>query len=95
MKVLNPTEAEITVQIQGIQYTVPAAKEGKEGVLPNVPEKHAEYWKFKLHEFLILEEDKVVEKADVKKEAEPKEAKASKKEEEEPAKKEADAKPKK
>lgn len=74
MKVINPTDKQLTVTIAGTEYTV----EPKD-VLKNVPEEAAVYWKDKLHNFLLLEEDTVVkeepvkvEKEEVKKEEAPK-----------------------
>lgn len=52
MKVKNPTNEEITVQIKGLTYIVKA-----EGELSNVPAEHAEYWKNNLHNFIIIEKE--------------------------------------
>lgn len=58
MVVKNPTNNDITVQISGVKYTVPA-----NGQIKFVPEAAALYWRDKLHGFLILEDD-VVEKTE-------------------------------
>lgn len=59
MKVINPTDKTLKVQIEGSVYEV----EGN-GVLENVPKAHAENWEERTHNFIVLEEDtvKVVEK---------------------------------
>lgn len=58
MTVKNPTNNDITVQIMGVKYTVPA-----NGEVKYVPEEHALYWRDKLHQFLVLGQD-VVEKTE-------------------------------
>lgn len=91
VNVINPTDSDITVTIEGHTYTVEAkgTVEAEEG--------HANYWKSKLHNFLLIEEIKEAKKEE-KGQTEA-EAKAAKKEVEEveaalkaQAKKEKDAK---
>jgi hypothetical protein len=62
MIIKNPTTNEIRVQILGTKYVLPAS-----GEIKYVPEEHALYWKDKIHNFLILSEDK----AEVKEKVEP------------------------
>ena len=50
MKVINPTENEITVRICGVDYTLPA-----KGELTGVPSEHAVHWRNRLHEFIKIE----------------------------------------
>ena len=73
MKIINPTDSEITILYKGVTYTVPA-----NGFVLDVPKDAAEYWVNHLHQFLIVEdpsaqvetpikkEEKVVEKEEVK-----------------------------
>lgn len=56
MIVKNPTDKEISVQILGTQYTVPANGE-REGV----KDEHAIHWKEQIHNFLILKNEEVAE----------------------------------
>ena len=58
MKIINPTDKEISVVIKGTSYTLPAS-----GFIPNVPDQDAEDWQTKTHQFIKLEKD-VVEKTD-------------------------------
>lgn len=87
MKVINTTDQEIRVNILGKEYVLEA-----EGELTGVPQKDAEYWVTKLHQFLIVEaedEDKKkveqspqrvkdIEKAEEAGDLKPEEAKAAK-----------------
>jgi hypothetical protein len=56
MILVNPTDNDITVKIEGIEYTAPA----NGGV--ELPEAHAKYWKERLHSFMELAEDAPKEK---------------------------------
>lgn len=79
VKVINPTENDISVSINGHEYFV----EGKGFV--EAEEEDAVYWKSKLHQFLVIEKAeskkeevaKVVDKAP-KKEEQEKEVKSKK-----------------
>lgn len=55
MKVINPTKDTLRVQINGNVYEVKG-----EDSLSNVPDAHAQDWKAKTHNFIILEKDTVV-----------------------------------
>ncbi len=52
MKIFNPTKNDITVQIMGHVYTVKA-----EDCLSGVKYEHAKYWKEKLHNFILVDEE--------------------------------------
>lgn len=56
MKIINPTDKDISVQIKGVKYTVAAY-----GELNDVRREHAEYWQTMLHPFLKVEEDNFAE----------------------------------
>ena len=64
MKIKNPTDQDIEVQIFGVTYKLPA-----NGELPGVREDAAEYWKTRLHGFIGVEAEtpktKKEEKEDV------------------------------
>jgi len=62
MIVKNPTPNDITVKIEGIEYTVLGNDE-----LKNVPAEHAEQWKNKLHGFLVLAADAKVKEVEAPK----------------------------
>ena len=49
MVITNPTSIEIKVQIEGVNYVLPA-----NGELIGVKEEHALYWKEKLHNFIAI-----------------------------------------
>lgn len=86
MKVINPTENDITVQVSGVTYTVEA-----DGELSNVPAEHAAHWKNSLHNFIKIVEDvktPVVDKKEDKKEDKKDEKKEEVKEEKKEEKKE-------
>ena len=51
-KVVNPSEFDISVVINGVPYTVLSKSE-----LSNVPEESALYWKKSLHNFLQILDD--------------------------------------
>lgn len=71
MIVQNPTDLDIKVSIDGVEYFV-----GPQDEISNVPEQAANYWKTKLHEFLIvLPDTEVVKKVTEVKEPEQKEVK--------------------
>ena len=52
MKITNPTDQDITVQIFGTTYTLEA-----NGELSGIDRKVAEYWKKQLHGFLAIHEE--------------------------------------
>lgn len=60
VNVINPTETDIKVSIEGREYFVEA-----KGTV-QVPEADAAHWKTRLHNFLILEEIKEEKKEEVK-----------------------------
>ena len=55
MKVINPTQENIKVQIEGNVYQIEAG-----GFIENVPAAHAESWRSRTHNFIILEADNAV-----------------------------------
>lgn len=61
MIVINPTKSDIKVQIEGVEYFLPA-----EGSITGVREEHALYWKQKLHSFVQIKMDEPVVKKEVK-----------------------------
>jgi hypothetical protein len=62
MKVTNPTKEKLTVQINGVFYSV----DGESSVI--VPKEVAVLWANKIHQFLTLEEVKTEEVVEVKEE---------------------------
>jgi len=54
MKIINPTDDTLTIKFKGLDYEV-----GPKGVLSDVPEEVAEYWKEKIHNFISIEKDGV------------------------------------
>lgn len=75
--VINPTDSDITVTVEGHTYTVEA--KGK----VQVEESAAAYWKEKLHNFILIEaasqEEEKVEKKEVKEKEKPKKEEVEKK----------------
>ena len=57
MKIINPTDNEISIQFKGIVYTIPAR-----GSISQVKEEVATYWKTMIHEFILVSEDDIIEK---------------------------------
>lgn len=55
MKIINPTDNEISIQFKGVVYTIPAR-----GSISQVKEEVATYWKTMIHEFIQVSEDDVV-----------------------------------
>lgn len=58
MKVTNPTDSDISVQIEGIVYSIEAGSS-----IDNVPAKHAEDWKTRTHNFIQIKDDSVASPA--------------------------------
>lgn len=52
MIILNPTDKEISVSIEGITYTVAPL-----GEISSVPVEHAMYWQTKLHNFIKIKDE--------------------------------------
>lgn len=52
MKITNPTDKTIKVQVKGISYEVSANDS-----ISNVPKEHAIYWKEQLHNFIEVSEE--------------------------------------
>jgi hypothetical protein len=57
MRVINPTDSIIEVTISGKRYVLPA-----NGEISGVRVEHALYWKSRLHNFIIVQEEKEEEK---------------------------------
>lgn len=56
MKIINPTDRDISCRIKGVSYVVEA-----KGALSGVPMEHAKHWKEMIHSFIVLQEDDAVE----------------------------------
>lgn len=52
MIVKNPTDSEISIQFNGVKYTVAANSE-----TPNVPAQVAQHWQENVHNFVTISED--------------------------------------
>lgn len=65
MKITNPTNNRISVQVYGISYTIEPM-----GSIGNVPKEHANRWRDMIHSFVILSEDDapIVKEIEVKEE---------------------------
>jgi hypothetical protein len=60
MRIKNPTDVNISVVVMGSKYSINA-----NGILSNVSEVHAKYWRDNIHNFLQLSEDGVDNLKDV------------------------------
>lgn len=63
MKLINPIDKDLSVQIRGVNYSIEA-----KGYLSNISKEDAKYWQEHIHNFLIIEDGSSAKKEEVKKE---------------------------
>lgn len=82
MKITNPTNSKISITYRGTNYEIEAGNE-----IRDIPKEVANYWKSRIHNFIIVSEDTPVvkeieqneEKEEVKEEVPVEEKKVTKK----------------
>jgi hypothetical protein len=60
MKIVNPTDSDVYVVIEGTEYSIPAR-----GEITGVKEEHAFHWKKRVHGFLQVQPEPKAEKPKV------------------------------